>query len=847
MKLGASVFLLGLWVSFGIPSFASAQCSLPQCLQVLDTNLDGDITAEFQQAVNDLIYPGGVLTTQTKVRLEAPPPDSYIISKAVRICYDETPPLVGAEDPGDCTGVDTGDLFPDIRLLGGWDQVTLRCIIAEPPTVQRTAYGCLHLGDALNDATLNDMGPLVDVEINLHMTMEETGHPPFNPSTSMILCDGCTGHVDGHYTIGGPATGVLYEFGRSFNSHSLHLAGPNLTVSGTFDKDPNANADYLATITFDGDVRGSGIVGFLDIGATVMVGSDNAARNGNRDGCKWGAYDQPCIGWRLYPGATLFSRSGFVGALWFTEWHDVHLDGTIDHATRTDALQSAVGGHPYDVKAAINFNEMGFPMSNRGQGSVFFDGTCIHRGTINPCIRMLNDEAVKDPNYVTQLFINGLFDRTELLDLPPEIGNGNITGGFTVAAGGEAIIGPNYEYRGANYGYDVGINTGQLRGETEIPVSVTVDQAINPAALPRCISHLNDALVPCAKTESKLTVPNDSYLAVTTMTVNKDVGANTSCDLRWRISGNCTDCEITEIGEPVIVVLDDLDNAASDSSWAFSGLIVSDDPNEFDEGAGSLQLVTQAATSGWAEWTPATPINLLHQYLQWEVWTDPNDRIDPVVFSHDQFTADDGHRLQLFDANGNSGVWHLGEAAGSGNPRLGLGQWTDLLLQHWFEPPTTTDGELDVTQITKIRFVFNTVNSEAGRVYRLDHLRTFLREGNPFRYGFETNFGNFRDYRTRQNGDVAQRMLAGRVPAGKVLQLEVANPNWESCAAGSNCACDDIAATIETALIEVNDSGHHFDRIADGFELFPAPCGGGFLTAFLVLPAIYLRRRWRRH
>ena len=842
-----------------LPLEAIALCTLPDCVQILDTNSDGDLTEEFQSAVNNLIYPDGELTTATHVRLEAPPSGSYILSETVRICYDETPPIIGGETVDDCSGVDLNQRFPTIRTSGPWDQVTLRCIIEEERVFpfQAPAYGCIHIGDAFNDATTDDIGPVIPIDLDLQMTMEDSGFlglgfEGFANSMSAILCDGCSGHIRGHYTIGGPAPSQFTS-----NAQSLYLVGPDLTISGSFDWDPFSQLQNNTTITFDGDIQSSGITEFMDITGTIVVGSHPLAINGLLNGCKWGEYDQPCQGWRHYPGSILFSRSGYVGALWFTEWDDIHLDGIIDHATRPESLP-LVKGHPYDVKSAINFNELTTrflttdvvltSFEGQANGSVYLTGVCKGQGTINPCIRMFNDEKNRDPNYPTQLFLNGLIDRTGLLTDPPEIGNGNITGGFTIAAGGEAIIQPNYRYEGPNYGANVGVNTGLLRGENETSISLSADhESIDPNSLPLCFSRNGGLLRPCNKFVTTLNVQTDSYLAATTLTVTDDVSPYTACDIRWRVAGNCTDCEITEIAEPAIAILDDMNDSTSNSSWSFSGLNASNevelDRNE-QIARELLRLETTASTAAWAEWTPAAPLNLLHEYLLFDIWTDRDKQIDPLVFSHEEFSSNDGFRLRLTDVSGNAAEWQYGAAAGSGLTRLGLGTWTVMLLQHWFEAPTQTTGDFDIEQVAKIRFVFNTVAPEAGRIFQLDQVRTWLREGNPLRYGHETNFGNFKDYRTQQAGDVATLQLSGHFPGSRVLQLEVSQPSEQSCAAGFDCHCDAISATVRSGLIPVNDNGHHFDRVAPGlFE--PPVCGIGIEIPFLLWP-LYRRLQSRK-
>ncbi len=847
-------FMLVLLANVLTPENVSAACTLPACIQVLDTNADGDLTAEFQAAVNSAIYPGGFLTSQTKVAFEAPPPGSYVISDTVRICYDDTPPILGGETSEDCTGVDSQGLLPEIRMLGGWDQVTLRCIFDAPRAYPRTqpAYGCLHLGDSFNDATFDDIGPLVDIELSLNMAMEKDGFEliDFEHSVNAVLCDGCTGLIDGHYTVGGAGTPPF-----TFNIQALHLVGPNLRISGTYDFDPNATLLHWTNITFDGDIQDSGIQGYLSSTATIMIGSVPITRNGPLDGCAWGAYDQPCRGWRLYPNSTLYSRDGYVGALWFGEWEDVHFDGVVDHATREEAKQS-VRGHRYDVKSAINFNEISSPFFPIGtvdftgvvHGSVHFDGTCIDRGIINPCIRMFNSETKRDPNFPTVLYMNGLIDRSDLLAPPLEIGSANATGGFVAAAGADVIIGPNFRYEGANFGHNLGINTAHLFGEAETPLSLNVNHSGPIANLPACVSTLSGTLVPCAKPETKILVENNSYLGVTEMTVNANVGANTSCDLRWRVAGDCTDCEFIEIGEQVFTTLHEIDDAASDPEWSFWNLSATDDSVIASEPNGvSLRLETLSAAPAFVTWSPPEPINLRREYLMLDIWTDPSDVLDPQSYTHAQFTESDGLRLVLFDDKGSVSRWFYGGAGGSGTKRFGLGDWSLLYLQHWFEDPTSSQGQFDFERVSHIRVLFNTVNSASGRVLRIDKLRTLLREGNEFRYGYEeTGFGNFRDYRTQQLGDIAMRQLSGRVPAGRVLQLQVDSPRSNSCAAGTDCTCDAVSAIVETALIEVADHGHHFDRIAPGFEKFPAPCGSGFSSAFLVVPVIYLRRRWHK-
>ncbi len=842
----ASLRIAWLVASLLAPLSAAAVCQLPSCIQVADANLDGDLTAEFQQAVNDILYPGGALTSEVVVSFEAPPPGSYVLSDIVRLCYDATPPIEGGEDPGDCDGADTAGAFPTIRTTGNWSSATLRCILEDRPDQPR-ARGCLHIGDARNDATASSLGPLVSVDFSaapLRLTIEESGiwdifdpGPTLNGATmSTLLCDGCTGQVSGHFTIGGP--GVVNAPLSLISASGLHLVGPNLTFTGLVDRDP---AFYAATaITFDGDVQGSGLVGNVQADATIMVGSQRSGWSGDDDGCKWGAYDVPCRGWRLDAGAQLVSNGHDGGGIWFAEWEDVQIDGEVDAHMRADRLQP-VKGHLYDVKAAINFGLGAAPFPLPAQGSVRFTGTCRNRGIISDCIRVFAG-AGRDPAYPTTVLLDGLIERPDPLHHPlkPEMGSDQQVGGFVGTPFTDVTFGPTFHFVGANQAISPGNTGAHLVGPIAQPIHLVLADD-DPGSLPRCASLTSGELLPCSNKATKGKFAFDSYLAVTSLRVDQDVPTDTSCMLRWRVAGDCVNCNRTSIQAQAPLMIHALDTAATDPTWSFANVAASNDPSQSTDGTGSLLLVTTASASGYAEWTPAQPLDLRRQYLLYDVWTDPEAVVDPQAFEHGHFSDTDGFHLRLTDASDRVREWHYGGAAGTHTDRLALGAWSSMNLRHWFEDAVIDDAAFDIQAVAKIRFEFNTVDPAPGRSFRLDRLRSLLREEDPFHYGIE-----FGPIRTRFAGDSDVRQIAGRVPANHIIQLEVAEPSVPSCVDGADCACRSIHATIDSGLIVVDDDGDRFNEIAQGFQPGgPGPCGLGFEGVLAAWALLARRRRGR--
>lgn len=502
-------------------SSATTCSSSTDCIQVQDTNGDGDIAPELQTAINSLVWPSGTLTTEPEVKLVAPTvKSSYNLSQMIVICGDTTPPS-GSTAPN-CSGTQK---LPKIHFVGNWSSSVLKCTQTLTNVVQNESP-CFKFGDAWADG--GDFDNNVNLEFDTPLNIKFTKDSDFTNFQMGVWCDGCSGELKAKVNTDTNSGG----FFANYVGPVAVIAGQNLNsqIVAT-----SSTVYVLPTVVFDGNQNGStaivkGNLISLEIGSVSAV----VPRWGPADGCSYNGYSGECDNLHILPETYITGYSSAQSLLEVGNSESTVIDGTYH--------QTAASNKP-SMEVYIGPSALG---SSARQ--VLLNGTCISSSTsLNSCIRLIGSGVA---SHLSNIVFNGSIISKNTQYHPDKAGIGcNTVTPLGQKQNARIILGPNASMRATAGGWPTLLNAVDVNRPGNEPCDVTSSSGESKvvriptqtlgSSLPYCVDWQDGTWRNCTDSRTKFYKEDWSnwWIQRGEATIHSTASSTLSCNVRLMKDG----------------------------------------------------------------------------------------------------------------------------------------------------------------------------------------------------------------------------------------------------------------------------------------------------------------------